>query len=108
LERELAIGRIGILRRHGFFESRSSHLKSLPTEMSEGAVCLRHLMSVVALLDRVALTRSRVFQFSCERLSHRHAATTVGILDDPAHRERDLARRRYFHRHLIGGATDPA
>ena len=36
------------------------------------------------------------------------AATTVGVLDDPAHRERDLARRRYFHRHLISGAADAA
>src|SRR2546423_10191710 len=76
--------------------------------MSEGAVCLRHLVSVVALLDRVALSGSRVFEFGRQRIGHRHAAAAVGVLNDPAHRERNLARRRYFHRHLIGGATDSA
>ena len=34
---------------------------SLPAEMGKGAVRLRHLVSVVALLDRVALTSRGVF-----------------------------------------------
>src|ERR1043166_7912798 len=76
--------------------------------MSEGAVGLGHFVGVVALLDRVALASRGVFQLGGERLGHGHATAVIGVLHDPAHGERNLARRRDFHRHLIGGATDAA
>src|ERR1700712_3484597 len=47
----------------------------LPTEMCKGAVRLRHLVSVVPLLDCVALPSRGVFQFRRKRIGHRHAAT---------------------------------
>src|SRR3954469_7908135 len=101
-------GEFGFFALAGDCFSRVAVAITLPAEMSKGAVCLRHFMSVVALLDRVALARSGVFQFSRQRLGHRHAAAIVGVLDNPAHRERNLPRGRDFHRHLIGGAADSA
>src|SRR5438874_11449844 len=71
-----------------------------PAEMGEGAVRLRHLVSVVPFLDRVTLAGSGIPQFVRQRLGHRHAATVVGIGNDPAHRERDLAGGGYRHRDL--------
>src|SRR5439155_6176868 len=64
----------------------------LPAEMCKGAVRLRHLVSVVALLDRVALPVRRVFELRGERVGHRHAAPVIGKGHDPAHGERDLTR----------------
>ena len=65
LERELAVRRIRIRRVAGFCSRVAEAMtgKSLPAEMGEGAVGLRHLVSVVALLDRVALAGSGVPQF---------------------------------------------
>src|ERR1700680_2267953 len=71
--------------------------KWLPAEMGKGTIRLRHFMSVVALLDRVTLTRSGVFEFGGKCFGHRHAAPVIGVLHDPAHRERNLTGRRYFH-----------
>src|SRR4029077_19339433 len=81
---------------------------SLPTEVGERAVGLRHLVGVVALLDRVALTSSGVPQLVRQSVGPRHAAPVVGIGYDPAHRERNLTGSRYLHRNLVCGAADAA
>src|SRR4051794_30479193 len=60
----------------------------LPAEMSKGAVCLRHLVRILALLDRVTLTIGGVANFMSERIRHRHTASVVGVLHDPTHGQR--------------------
>src|ERR1051326_6864441 len=69
-----------------FFNSIVAVAIKLPTEVRECPVCLRHLMSVFAFLDCVALTGRGVFDFLRKRI--RHGLTTPGIrvLHDPAHR----------------------
>src|SRR6266566_30763 len=74
--------------------------------MRKRAVRLRHFVGVFAFLDRIALTGGRVLDFLRERVRHSHSFTIVRILDDPASREGNLARRRHFHGHLISRATD--
>src|SRR6266481_3948926 len=86
-------GEFGFFTPAGDCFSRVAVAITLPAEMSEGAVRLCHLVSIVALLDRVALAGRSVFQFGGERIGHRHAAAAVGVLDDPAHGEGNLARR---------------
>src|SRR4051794_25281454 len=89
-----------------FFCSIVAVAIKLPAEMRKRSIRLRHLMRVLAFLDRVALTRSGVFDFLRERSSHGLAAAAVRVLHDPAHRQRNLPRWRNFHRHLIGRATN--
>src|SRR3954467_5467537 len=83
----LRFGEFGFVVAFGL--SRVAVAILLPAEMCKGAVRLRHLVSVVALLDRIALTSRGVFQFSGERFRHRHAAAVIGKGHDPAHRERN-------------------
>src|SRR3954454_13741081 len=84
--RNLGVGELGFVVAFGL--PRVAVAIFLPAEMCKGAVRLRHLVSVVALLDRVALTRRRVLQFSRERVRHRHTAAVIGKGHNPAHRER--------------------
>src|SRR3954454_20751860 len=86
--RNLGVGELGFVVAFGL--SRVAVAIFLPAEMCKGAVCLRHLVSGVALLDRVALTCRGVLKFSRERFRHRHAATIIGKGHDPAHREGNL------------------
>src|SRR5436309_816704 len=79
---------------------------NLPAEMGKRAVRLRHFMGVFAFLNCVALTGSRVLNFVGQRLGHRHAFASVGVLHNPTHGERDLTGRWYFQWHLISGATN--
>src|SRR6266446_7010654 len=81
---------------------------NLPTKMGKRAVRLRHFVCVFAFLDRVALTGGRVLNFLGERLSHRHAFASIGVLNAPARCQRNLARGWHFQRHLISRATDSA
>src|SRR5438105_1445653 len=76
--------------------------------MRKRAIRLRHFMCIFAFLDRVALPGGSVLYFLGQRVRHRHSFTIVRVLDDPTHSERNLSRRRYFHRHLIRCPTDPA
>src|SRR5437879_11239868 len=73
-------GEFGFFTPAGDCFSRVAVAITLPAEMGEGAVRLRHFVSVVALLDRVTLTRRSVFEFRGERFGHRHAATVIGVL----------------------------
>src|SRR5947208_8846120 len=89
----------------GFF-SRVAVAIKLPAEMRKSPVGLRHFVRVLAFLDRVALTGGGVFDFLRQRVGHRHAFAPVSVLHDPTRGERDLPRRRNFHRHLISRAAD--
>jgi hypothetical protein len=89
-----------------FFCSIVAVAIKLPAEMRKRSIRLRHLVSVLAFLDRVALTCSGVFDFLRQRIGHALAAATVRVLHDPAHGQRNLSCRRNFHRHLIGGTTN--
>src|SRR5438045_9056807 len=80
-----------------FFFSSVAGIK-LPTEMGKRAIRLRHFVCVFAFLGCVALTGSCVFNFLGERLRHWYPFTGVGVLHDPTHGERNLARRWYFQR----------
>ena len=53
--------------------------------MGERAVGLRHLVDVVAFLDRIALAVGGVFDLGGERLLQRHALALGGVGDHPAH-----------------------
>src|SRR5437764_12349288 len=80
---------------------------NLPTEMGKRAVRLRPVGCVFAFLDCVALAGSSVLNFMGQRLRHRHAFASIGVLHDPTHGERDLTRRWYLQRYLVSGATNP-
>src|SRR6478735_7947972 len=80
----------------------------LETEVSEGAVRLGHLVGIVALLDCIPLPDRSFLELAGERLDERDVLASEGVIDDPAHRESELAGRRNFHRHLVGGTTDAA
>ena len=76
--------------------------------MSKGPIGLRHFMSIVAFFNGVALTGGSVLKFSGECVFHGNIFTTLGVTDDPAHREGDLAACGDFHWDLVSGATDAA
>src|SRR5204863_407342 len=65
-------GEFGPFAAADFFSAVAVAIK-LPAEMCKGAVRLRHLVSVFAFLDRVALTVGRVFNFGSKRFRHRRA-----------------------------------
>src|SRR4051812_16850373 len=81
---------------------------TLPTQVSEGAIRLRHLVGVFLLLHDATGVVVGVDDFGRERVLHRDTLATVGRINDPAQREGLLALERNFHGHLIGGATDAA
>src|SRR5438132_7814535 len=91
----------------GFFSIVAVAIK-LPAEMRERPVRLRHFMGVFAFLNRVTLAGRSVLDFLRKRSGHWLAPAFIGVLHNPAHGKRDLPRRRYFHRHLISRASDPA
>src|SRR5690348_17511186 len=76
-----------------FFCSIVAVAIKLPAEMRKRSIRLRHLMRVLAFLDRVTLTCSRVLNFLREGIGHALAATPVRVLHDPAHRQRNLSCR---------------
>src|SRR5438309_10314127 len=101
----LRFGEFGPAAADFFFSSVAGI--NLPAEMRKRAIRLRHFMRVFAFLDRVPLTCRCVLDFLSERLRHRHALASVRVLNDPARRERNLARGRHFQWDLISRATDP-
>jgi len=64
---------------------------TLPAEMCECLVRLRHLMDFVAFADGVPLPLISFKDFGRERGLHRHAFAGIGKINDPAQRERVLA-----------------
>jgi hypothetical protein len=71
LEWILPIGEFGFDGAADFCSSVAGMIKKwLPAEMGEGAIGLRHFVGVVAFLDCVTLSRSRVFQFRGKGFRH--------------------------------------
>src|ERR1044072_4228577 len=78
----------------------------LPAVVREGAVGLRHLVHVLAPLDRGAGPVGGVHDLGDEALGHRVLATRAREVHEPAHRERRAALRLELDRHLGGGAAE--
>src|SRR5690606_3282221 len=82
--------------------------KLLPAVVSERAVRLGHLVSVLTTLDRCAETVRGIQDLVLETLGHGLLTATLGVADEPAQGERVGAVRLDLDRHLVGRATDAA
>src|SRR6266513_1176405 len=80
----------------------------LPAIVSERLVGLRHLVRVLALLDRRAAVVGRVEQLGGELVRHRALGPPPRGADDPAHRERRAPVGAYLDRHLVRRAAHAA
>src|SRR5690606_16977437 len=67
-----------------------------------------HLVNVLALLDRVTAVLRGVDDLVRETILHRLLAALAGVLDEPAHAERERAVRAHVDRNLVRRATDAA
>ena len=83
-------------------------LNFLPPEMCEGLVGLRHLVSILTLLDCGAEAVAGVHYLAGKALLHRLLAALAGIQSQPAQAEGLTALGTDLDRHLIGGAADAA
>src|SRR4051812_39698674 len=105
LLRRRLVDRYDFLPRPGGHRAGS---RVLPAVMREGLVGLRHLVGVLASLDRGAEAVARVQQLVLQTLDHGLLAAGLGVLDQPAKPEGGLARGADLDRHLVGRATDTA
>src|SRR4051794_30156509 len=87
---------------------RQSESAGSPAVVGEGLVGLRHLVRVLALLDRRAEAVARVEQLVHQPLGHGLLATLAGVEHQPAQREGGGAGGPHLHRDLVGRATDTA
>src|SRR5690348_14068399 len=91
---------------------REAHLPDLcgelPAVVRESLVGVGHLMDVLALLHRVATVLRGVDDLVRETVDHRLLVALAGVLDEPAHAERERAVRANVDGNLVGRATDAA
>src|SRR5690554_4001808 len=80
----------------------------LPAVVRECSVGLRHLVRVLAALDRSTETVRRVEDLVRETLGHRLLTTTLRVAHEPAQREGVRAVRLDLDRDLVGRAADAA
>src|SRR3954469_9826856 len=78
-----------------------------PAVVGEGAVGLRHLVHVLASLDRGAGAVGGVHDLAPESLRLRVLPTRAREVHEPAHRERGAALRLALDRVLVRRAADP-
>src|SRR4029079_16382616 len=90
----------------GTWRVMATALRGLPLEMAEGLVGLRHLVGVLASLDRRAEVVHGVHELGRELLRHALAAALAGGVHEPAHAEREPAIAADLDRDLVGCATD--
>src|SRR5437764_2565866 len=57
----------------------------LPSVMREGFVRISHAMHIFTLLDRIALARGGIENFTCQLVCHRFLAATARNAHEPAH-----------------------
>src|SRR3954451_17567274 len=88
--------------------SRRMTLASLPAVVREGLVGLRHLVRVLAALDRGAQAVARVEDLVHQPVRHGLLAACLRVPDEPAQRQSGRAARLHLDRNLVGGATDTA
>src|SRR5690606_26063794 len=80
----------------------------LPAVVGEGLVGLRHLVHVLATLDRGTEAVARVEDLVHEALGHGLLATGARVVREPAQREGRGARGTHLDGDLVGRATDAA
>ena len=76
--------------------------------MSECLVGFRHLMSILAALDRGTETVGGIEDFVGQALGHGLLATSAGEVRQPAQGQGVGTSRLHLDRNLVGGATDTA
>src|SRR6266540_4528496 len=86
------------------FSSEPLELRALPAVVREGLVGLRHLVGVLAALDRGAETVAGVQQLVHQPLNHGLLTPGAGVGHQPAQPQRGLPRGADLDRHLVGGA----
>src|SRR5262245_37347423 len=91
----------------GPIRARPRCARRSPSVVRERAVRLRHLVHVLAPLDRDALSIGGVHDLPDQALGHRMLLARTRVVHDPPHRERRSPRRPNLHRNLVVGATDP-
>src|SRR5688572_10015432 len=79
-----------------------------PAVVRERLVRVSHLVDVFPLLDRVATVLRGVDDLVRETVDHRLLVTLAGVLDEPAHTERERAVRANVDGHLVRRTTDAA
>src|SRR5437773_11280185 len=88
----------------GTWRVMRSTCPGLPLEMAEGLVGLRHLVGVLAPLDRRAEAVHGVDELGRELLGHALASALAGGLDERAHAGRQTAVAATLRRESVGGA----
>ena len=76
--------------------------------MCKSTIGLRHLVNIVTLADRTALTLECFHDLGRECGGHRRAFAGIREIYNPTQRERSLTIRRNFERHLIRRTTHAA
>src|SRR5437588_12643092 len=79
-----------------------------PAIVRERAVCLGHLVGVLAPLHGGTQAIAGIQDLVRQALDHGLLTTLLGEADQPAQCQRDRALRTHLDRHLVGGATDTA
>src|SRR5699024_4723399 len=80
----------------------------LPAVVSEGAVCLSHLVGVFATLNRSAETVGCIQDLICQALDHRVLATLTGVGNHPAQCQGVSTVWTNLDWNLVGCATNAA
>src|ERR1700712_1927800 len=83
-------------------------IAELPAVVGESLVRFGHLVGVLASLDAGTETVAGVQQLVHQALGHGLLTTGAGVADQPAQRQRGLARHANLYRNLVGRATDAA
>src|SRR3954471_20654416 len=105
LLRRRLVGPVRLAPRPGWRRARGG---GLPAVVREGLVGLRHLVGVLAPLDRSAEAVAGVEQLVLQPLDHGLLPANLGVLNQPAQAESGLARGANLDRNLVGRATDAA
>src|SRR6185437_14584659 len=91
----------------GLVATRPVHSRrALPAIMGVRLIRLRHLVCILAALDRGAGAVGRVAQFSRQLLTHGLSGTGARGANQPAHGQGHPPIPADLHRHLIGRTTD--
>src|SRR6185503_2933652 len=89
------------------FTSLAAVATPLPPVVGERLVRFRHLVHVLASLDRRSLARRRVQQLRRQAVGHGVLAPLPGVVDQPPQGQRGASVGPNLHRNLIGGPADP-
>src|SRR5246127_2027722 len=88
--------------------ARPHRRRYLPAIMREGAVCLGHLVGVLASFDGGPEAVAGIHDLVCQALDHGLLPTLPGEADEPAQRQGVGPPGPHLDGHLIRGTTDSA